>query len=118
MFATSAKRGIRLIVENPYSSIHYLHNNFPYKAKVIDKDRRTRGDWFAKPTQYWFVNCEPTHGLTEFRRKDTKKVASLSGHKGGICGEERSLIAPEYARNFICDFILGKEQVGTQLAMF
>ena len=112
MFATAAKRGVRLIVENPYSTIHYLHNNFPYKAQVIDKDRRTRGDWFAKPTQYWFVNCEPTHGLTEFRRKDTKNVAALSGR------EERSLIAPEYARNFICDFILGREQIGTQMTIF
>jgi hypothetical protein len=23
---------------------------------------------------------------------------------------ERSMISPDYARNFICDFILGKEQ--------
>lgn len=28
------------------------------------------------------------------------------------------MISPDYARNFICDFILGKEQVGTQLSMF
>ena len=25
---------------------------------------------------------------------------------------------PDYARNFICDFILGKEQIGTQLNLF
>jgi hypothetical protein len=35
----------------------------------------------------------------------------------GICNEERSLISPVYARNFICDFILGKEQVGSQLQL-
>lgn len=34
----------------------------------------------------------------------------------GICSEERSMIHPDYARNFICDFILGREQKHTQLA--
>lgn len=26
----------------------------------------------------------------------------------GLCSEERSMISPDYARNFIADFILGK----------
>ena len=28
----------------------------------------------------------------------------------GLCDEDRSMISPDYARNFICDFILGREQ--------
>lgn len=32
------------------------------------------------------------------------------GYKAGLCSEERSMISPDYARNFICDFILGKKQ--------
>lgn len=32
--------------------------------------------------------------------------------------EERSMISPDYARNFICDFILGKKQKHTQLTLF
>lgn len=28
------------------------------------------------------------------------------------------MISPDYARNFICDFILGKAQKGTQLDLF
>lgn len=36
----------------------------------------------------------------------------------GVCDQERSMISPDYARNFICDFILGKEQVGTQMSLF
>lgn len=28
------------------------------------------------------------------------------------------MISPDYARNFICDYILGKEQKGTQLNLF
>ena len=30
--------------------------------------------------------------------------------KSGFCSEERSMISPDYARNFICDFIIGKDQ--------
>jgi hypothetical protein len=33
-----------------------------------------------------------------------------SAPKAGMCSEERSMISPDYARNFICDFILGKQQ--------
>lgn len=38
--------------------------------------------------------------------------------QAGICSEDRSMISPDYARNFICDFILGKEQLGSQLSLF
>lgn len=37
-------------------------------------------------------------------------MASKQSPKAGQCSEERSMISPDYARNFICDFILGKEQ--------
>lgn len=30
--------------------------------------------------------------------------------QAGLCSEERSMISPDYARNWICDFILGKVQ--------
>ena len=118
MFTTCDIKGLRLIVENPWSSVHYLRNNFPYKPKIIDKDRQRRGDYFRKPTQYWFINCEPTHGQS-FQKTDIKKtVNGLSGHKGSLCDEDRSLISPDYARNFICDFIIGKEQSNSQLSIF
>ena len=38
--------------------------------------------------------------------------------ESGICDEDRSMISPDYARNFICDFILGKEQDNTLLTLF
>jgi hypothetical protein len=51
--------------------------------------------------------------------KETKNVCALKGReKGGLCNEERSMISPDYARNFICDFILGKKQKHTQLTLF
>ena len=36
----------------------------------------------------------------------------------GLCSEERSTISPDYARNFICDFIIGKEQEHTERTLF
>ena len=38
--------------------------------------------------------------------------------KAGLCSEERSMISPDYARNFICDFIIGKEQEHTERTLF
>ena len=112
LFAVCEQRKLRLILENPYSMTHYLHNNFPYQPAVIDKNRRLRGDFFKKPTQYYFLNCEPTNGITIQDDKPHKKICSLTGRsdKSGLCSEDRSLISHDYARNFICDFILGKKQ--------
>ncbi len=78
-----------------------------------------RGDYFVKPTAYWFINCEPTYGCSLQRDKKQKVVMKCKdASKSGICSEERSMISPDYARNFICDFILGKEQPTTQKSLF
>lgn len=118
MFTVCDILGFRLIVENPYTTVHYLYNNFPYKPKVIDKNRQLRGDYFKKPTQYWFVNCEPTHGKSIQEPKEKMTVNGLSGHTGSLCDEDRYLISPDYARNFICDFIIGKEQEHSMRSLF
>lgn len=119
LFTICETKGLRLIVENPYSIMHYLIDNFPYKPSVIDKNRTLRGDYYKKPTQYFFVSCVPTDGLTIQKDKVTKIVEySKSSSKAGLCSEERSMISPDYARNFICDFILGKTQNGSQLSLF
>ena len=119
MFTVCDIRGIRLIVENPYAGQHFLVGNFPYQATFVDRNRAARGDYFNKPTQYWFINCEPTHGQSFQKAKMHKKIASgKPGAHGGLCSEDRSLISPDYARNFICDFIIGKEQEHTERTLF
>ena len=119
LFSTCEMKGLRLIVENPYAAQHYLVENFPYKASIIDRNRRLRGDFFNKPTQYWFVNCSPSNGFSMQEAGELRKVSnSKSGAKAGLCSEERSMISHDYARNFICDFILGRPQVNTQLNLF
>ena len=115
-----SRRKVRLIIENPYNSsgMTYLENNFP-RPTILDKNRMLRGDYFVKPTGYWFINCNPTHGFTEQKDKKQKTVMKQkTPPRAGLCSEERSMISPDYARNFICDFILGKEQVNSQLSLW
>lgn len=112
-------RGLRMLFENPFSTRHYLHNNFLKEPAIIDSDRTRRGDCFVKPTGYWFFNCEPTFGCSFQQPKEKKRVwESKRSTKAGLCSEERSMISPDYARNFICDFLLGKVQKHSQQTLF
>lgn len=108
-----SKDKLKLIIENPWndSGETYLQRNF-IKPTIIDMDRSLRGDYFVKPTGYWFINLEHTNGLSIQRDKEIKIVYKQKDKKQitGRCSEERSMISPDYARNFICDFILGKQQ--------
>ena len=117
-----AHRGLRLIIENPWndSGETYLQRNF-IKPTIIDKDRTLRGDVFVKPTAYWFVNCENTIGYSYQKDKEVKIVyKAKDNHKveTGTCSEARSMIHSDYARNFICDFIIGKKQTTQNLTLF
>ena len=111
MLTIAKERGLRLIMENPWSEQTYLKANFVIAPSLIDTNRRRRGDYYKKPTAYWFINCEPGNGFTPYENpiRKTQGLAKKS-KQAGLCSEERSLIAPEYARNFICDFIIGKSQ--------
>ena len=121
MLAVAQMRGLRLIMENPWSENTYLKANFILPPSLVDNNRMMRGDYRVKPTAYWFINAEPTHGFTEqlYKLKEKKTHMTSRGSKvAGLCSEERSMISPDYARNFICDFVIGKAQVNTQLNLF
>ena len=145
MTAVVQIKGLRMIMENPWHPVNFTNHFWFMRVSLIDKDRTRRGDYFRKPTAYWFMNCTPTNGETyqPTPKNQVKTITSGSGasrtekkrrkilpkeeiekqfigHKSesGLCDEERSMISPDYARNFICDFILGKEQIGSQLNLF
>lgn len=96
------KLGFPLIIENPWSTTHYLYKYWciPYTFK--DTDRRDMGDHYKKPTQYWFIGREPSNNFifeTMVKKGIEKKVIDVNK-------VERSMIAPEYANRFIREFII------------
>ena len=104
-------KGIRMIFENPWNEQTYLKANFLKRPDVVDMNRMERGDFYKKPTAYWFWNCEPTNGFTHQNDKEKKLIMNgKHGAHAGLCSEDRSLISSDYARNWICDFVLGKIQ--------
>lgn len=120
MLAVAQIRGLRLIMENPWSEQTFLKSNFVQAPTLVDMDRTKRGDYYQKPTAYWYIGCTPTNGYTYQKPKLRKTIINSKGaSRAGLCSEERSMISPDYARNFICDFILGKEQnKNIQLTLF
>lgn len=138
-------RGFRMVMENPWHPTNFTNHFWFMRTSVIDKDRTKRGDYFKKPTAYWFVGCTSTFGQS-YQQTPKDKIRSITSGSGaiktkrklkgfmeqdeldkryidhksenGICDEDRSMISPDYARNFICDFVLGKEQDNTLLTLF
>lgn len=112
-------KNIRIIIENPYntSGMTYLENNF-IKPTIVDRNRMMRGDYYIKPTGYWFFSCLPTYGRSFQRDKEQRVIMKSRVGRAGICSTERSMISPDYARNFICDFIIGKKQKITEQTLF
>ena len=100
------RRKIKLIIENPYSEVHYLTRYWPIKPSYIDYDRSQTGDFEKKPTQFYFINCEPKFNFifeaTHIKTKYTHN--SLWWKKNYTV--VRSMISPDYANRFIREFIL------------
>lgn len=95
-------RNIPLIIENPYSSQHYLTRYWCVKPSLIDDDRTIRGDYYKKSTQYWFINCEPSENII-FEPMINNETKSIVDTHNIV---ERSLISKDYANRFIREFIL------------
>lgn len=116
------ERNIRMVMENPWNEQTYLKQNVIMKPPTfVDQDRTRRGDWMVKPTAYWFWNCEPTYGRSYQKTPKSQQRQHMKMRQAphaGLCSQERSTISPDYARNFICDFILGKKQHHTELQLF
>ena len=103
------KKGIPVIIENPYSAQHYLTNYWCIKPKVIDKDRHASGDYMKKPTQYWFIGIEPKDNLImeQVNYKKRLSVSKLFGTKDYVV--QRSMISKDYVNRFIREFIIDGE---------
>lgn len=96
------KRGIPLVIENPYNAQHYLTRYWPLKPAIIDSDRRRDGDHFKKPTQYWFINCKPKNNML-FEPIEFVEERKIETTRNQV---QRSMIHPQYANRFLRQYIL------------
>lgn len=112
MAVIAIEKGLRMIIENPYTQPHYLTTHWCLKPALVDTNRKRRGDYYAKPTQYWFINCEPKHNFIfepqiVHSEWETVERASRNARKTGKSRQvARSMICPDYANRFIREFIL------------
>lgn len=114
LFTIAIRGGWRMIVENPHMAPHYLTMYFPIKPKVIDKDRTENGDYYRKPTQYWFVNCEPEQNFIfePLEWVPTHVISRAQKMEGDYDTKvKRSLMHPQYARRFIKQYIIDQMEI-------
>ncbi len=118
LFILCIDRGLKLIMENPFSEEHFLRRYWCLPPSIIDKDRRENGDYYKKPTQYWFLNCEPKNNFifeaTEWNAvecKDANRFMKKEHYEdfANSKKEARSMIHPSYAKRFIKTQILDPE---------
>lgn len=120
LFIVCIRKGLKLIMENPFSEEHYLRRYWCLLPSIIDRDRRQRGDYYKKPTQYWFLNCKPCNNfifeaqaLNGLQITDANRLMSSGTfeQQTGIKTKRtvaRSMIHPDYANRFIREYILNE----------
>ena len=83
---------------------------------LIDKDRTTNGDYYKKPTQYWFISCEPKNNFVFEPIKYVEKK-TISGKTVEGIGQTtaRSMIHPQYASRFIKQYLIDYETDTSQM---
>lgn len=96
------KKGFKLVIENPYGKVNFLKHFFPIKPEIIIYNRRKLGDVYKKPTQFFFINCKPTFNLQNEYVENKKQKQTIEDNRG----INRSIISPDFAKNFIKTFII------------
>lgn len=106
------RKGLKLIIENPYTQPHYLTTYWCLKPSLIDKDRTKNGDYYKKPTQYWFINCKPKNNLVfePLEYVPTRTISNVKGTDKTTRKTERSLMHPQYADRFIRQYVLDESE--------
>jgi len=101
------QRNIPLIIENPYSQQHYLRQRWCLRPDIIDYDRTKNGDYYKKPTQYWFLNCKPKQNVffEPLYQIETSLIVEVTKNRPVV----RSMIHPQYASRFIRMYVIDDE---------
>lgn len=106
------RKGLKMIIENPYTQPHYLTTYWCLKPSLIDKDRTENGDYYKKPTQFWFINCKPKFNLVfePIDYVEQKIIATVKGTENTSRKTERSMIHPQYANRFIRQYLIEQKE--------
>lgn len=105
------ERKFKMIIENPDAKPHFLNDYFPLRPAVKIKNRAEYGDYYKKPTNFWFLNFEPSfnfifENVKNFKPKSVD-IKDLSKEKHDHQKQvEKSLMSPIFANRFIREFIL------------
>lgn len=97
------KRGFKTIIENPYTSNYLLYQKEMKQPDLVIQDRTLYGDYYKKPTMFYYFNFEPSF-MSEYTLVTKNKEKKQINFQSGI---NRSLIHPDFAFNFIQKYILG-----------
>lgn len=104
-------KGLKMVIENPVNQPHYLTMYWSIKPRIVDKDRTQNGDYMKKPTQFFFINCEPKNNLVfeSIQHVDMRNVERLTNQEKDR-KTLRSEIHPQYANRFIRKYLIDYEQ--------
>lgn len=97
------RKNIKTIIENPYTRNYLLYQKEMKQPDLIIENRRVLGDYYIKPTMFYFYNFEPTF-FTNYIRVNNVGLKKVSDERG----INRSLMHGDFANNFIRKYILGK----------
>lgn len=97
-------RNIKLIIENPYHDNYLLKKERFSNPDVVIMNRALLGDYYIKPTMFFFFNLEPATFSIDFLFQNNKVNKQIPEINSQI---ERSLIHPTFAYNFIQKYIFG-----------
>lgn len=102
------KKNLQMVIENPYTQPHYLTTYWCLKPDLIDKDRTENGDYYKKPTQYWFINRKPFHNLVfePIDYVEQRVITRTRKQENTTVKTERSMIHPQYANRFIRQYLI------------
>lgn len=100
------RKNLKMVFENPASDQHYLTRYWCLKPSIIDKDRRSNGDIYKKPTQYWFIGFKPHQNLV-FEPLDYVESKVIENEHDQ---RKRSEIHPQYANRFIRQYLIDERK--------
>ena len=107
------RKELNLVIENPYTQPHYLTTYWCLQPTLIDKDRTKNGDYYKKPTQYWFIGLQPKNNLIFEPLEEVEVMKQRYVTSDNPLGVDRktarSMIHPQYADRFIRQYILDEE---------